>query len=89
MKKSSNGVKEEDEGVDYRNVNELEDDGKAYSQDYTLGYVEPERERISMEERIANFNFMRKKEAHYALTTDLIEHCWLTHREVRDLEVLG
>ncbi|KAK1434968.1 hypothetical protein QVD17_00723 [Tagetes erecta] len=61
----------------------LEDEGKAYCQDYTPGYIEPERERISMEERIANSNFMRNKEAHYALTADLVEHCWLNRRVTR------
>ncbi|KAK1409065.1 hypothetical protein QVD17_41350 [Tagetes erecta] len=55
-----------------------------YQRDYTPGYVEPKRERISMEERIANSNFMRNKEAHYALAADLVEHCWLNRRVTRD-----
>ncbi|KAK1435095.1 hypothetical protein QVD17_00855 [Tagetes erecta] len=29
-------------------------------------------------------NFMRNKEAHYALTADLVEHCWLNRRVTRD-----
>ncbi|KAK1407726.1 hypothetical protein QVD17_39350 [Tagetes erecta] len=62
----------------------LKDDDKAYCQDYSPGYVEPERERISMEERITNSNFIRQKEAQYALTTDLIEHCWFNRRVTRD-----
>ncbi|KAK1413034.1 hypothetical protein QVD17_34739 [Tagetes erecta] len=54
-----------------------------YQRDYTPGYVESERERISMEERIANFNFMRNKEAHYALTADLVEH-WIARKRIEE-----